>query len=298
MDVLVTGGTGFIGTALCQELADRGHNVTALGRGSDGGDVPSGVTFTAGDVTEYDTIEDAFAGTDIVVNLVALSPLFKPSGGDKMHEIIHFGGTKNVVDAATAHDLDGIVQLSALGADPAGPTAYLRSKGEAERVVTESDIPWTIFRPSVVFGDGGEFVAFTKQLTTPYVTALPGGGSTRFQPIHRDDLVEMIATAVEDADHRGEVYEIGGPDALTLAEVTRLVYEAAGHSVSVLPLPMSLAKIGLSVADALPFVPFGADQFRSLRLDNVTEDNDIDQFGLSTDDLMTFREYLNRTDSI
>ncbi|MFB6133387.1 MAG: complex I NDUFA9 subunit family protein [Halanaeroarchaeum sp.] len=298
MDVLVTGGTGFIGTALCQELADRGHDVTALGRGSGDENVPSGVRFTAGDVTEYDSIEDAFQGMDVVVNLVALSPLFKPSGGDRMHEIVHFGGTKNVVAAAEAHDLDGIVQLSALGADPMGPTAYLRSKGEAERVVRDADIPWTIFRPSVVFGDGGEFVSFTRQLTTPYVTALPGGGSNRFQPIYRDDLVQMIATAVEDETHRGETYEVGGPDALSLAEVTRLVYEAAGRSVSIVPLPMSLAKIGLSMADPVPFVPFGADQFRSLRLDNVPEHNDVGRFDLSTGDLTTFREYLNRTNRI
>jgi NADH dehydrogenase len=292
MDILVTGGTGFIGTALCRELAERGHDVTALARTPDADGVPEGVETVTGDVTDYESIESAFEGKDVVANLVALSPLFKPSGGDEMHEVVHVQGTENVVRAAEKHDLDAIVQMSGLGADPNGPTAYLRTKGRAEEVVRASDLAWTIFRPSVVFGDGGEFVPFTKLLTTPYVTALPGGGKTRFQPIYIDDLVAMLADGVQDEDRRGEVYELGGPEVLSLADVTELVYEAEGRSVSVLPIPMSLAGIGLSVVDPLSIVPFGTDQFRSLRVDNVPAHNDVDAFGKTIEELTTVRAYL------
>jgi NADH dehydrogenase len=292
MNILVTGGTGFVGTHLCTALHERGHDVTALARSPDDSGLPDGVTLVTGDATDYDSIVDAFEGQDVVVNLVALAPMFKPKGGDRMHEVVHLGGTENVVKAGEAHDLDAIVQMSALGADPDGATAYIRAKGRAEAVVRESDLPWTIFRPSVVFGEEAGFLEFTKTLSTPFLTALPGGGKTRFQPIWIEDLVGMMAEAVEDDSHRGQIYDIAGPQALTLADVTRLVYRADGKSVSIVPVPMSLAGIGLALADPVPFVPFGSDQYRSLQFDNTIEDNDVAAFGRSAEDLRTLSDFL------
>ena len=292
MKVLVIGGTGFIGTTLCRELKGRGHDVTALSRNPGGADLPGGVTKVMGDVTQYNSIVEAFEGMDAVYNLVALSPLFKPSGGDKMHDRIHRQGTDHVVRAAEEHDVDRLVQMSALGADPDGATAYIRSKGEAEGLVTESTLDYTIFRPSVVFGDGGEFVSFTKLLAPPYVSALPGGGKTRFQPIWVGDLVPMLADAIDADEHAGETYEIGGPDKLTLAEIARLIHRADGRSTTVVPVPMALAKLGLSVGDLIPGFPMGKDQYRSLQFDNVTDDNDVGAFGVGVGELTTLKAYL------
>jgi uncharacterized protein YbjT (DUF2867 family) len=293
MDVLVTGGTGFIGTHLCRELDDRGHDVTALSRHPEGADLPETVETVVGDVTAYDSVAGAMEGKDAVVNLVALSPLFQPKQGDERHMEVHLGGTENVVEAAEEADLEYILQLSALGADPEGATAYIRSKGKAEDVVRNSELAFTIVRPSVVFGDGGEFVAFTKQLTTPYVTGLPGGGRTRFQPIWVGDLVGMLADAVEDDEHWGETYEIGGPAVLSLGDVTRLVYRSEGKSVRILPVPMPLAGVGMRLADPLPFVPFGTDQYRSLKFDNTVTTNDVSAFGGDVSDLRTLPDYLS-----
>ena len=292
MKVLVVGGTGFIGTTLCRELKGRGHDVTALSRNPGGADLPGGVTKVMGDVTQYNSIVEAFEGMDAVYNLVALSPLFKPTGGDKMHDRIHRQGTDHVVRAAEEHDVDRLVQMSALGADPDGATAYIRSKGEAEGLVTESTLDYTIFRPSVVFGDGGEFVSFTKLLAPPYVSALPGGGKTRFQPIWVGDLVPMLADAIDADEHAGETYEIGGPDKLTLAEIARLIHRADGRSTTVVPVPMALAKLGLSVGDLIPGFPMGKDQYRSLQFDNVTDDNDVGAFGVGVGELTTLKAYL------
>ncbi len=292
MKVLVAGGTGFIGTNLCAELHERGHDVTALARDPEAAALPGGVDTAVGDVTALDSLSEPVQGQDAVVNLVALSPLFKPTGGDEMHAEIHLDGTRNLVDAASAAGVDRFLQMSALGADPDGPTAYIRAKGQAEEVVRESSLSWTIVRPSVVFGDGGEFVPFTKKLAPPYLTPLPGGGKTRFQPIHIDDIVPILADALEDDAHVGQTYEIGGPEKLTLADVARLVHRAAGRSVTVVPVPMALAKVGLSVLGAIPGAPMGKDQYRSLQFDNTTADNDVDAFDLSEDDLTTLSEYL------
>lgn len=287
MRILVAGGTGFIGTNLCAELAERGHEVTALSRSPDDSDLPDGVGSALGDVSAYDSIVETVANQDAVVNLVSLSPLYQPPEG-KTHEDVHVGGTENLVRAAEAGGVDRFLQMSALGADPNGDTAYIRAKGEAEGVVRDSSLAWTIVRPSVVFGDGGEFLDFTKAVTTPYVTGLPGGGKTRFQPIWVGDLVPMLADALEDDTHVGETYELAGPEVLTLADVTKMAYAAEGKDVTIVSVPMRLSKLGLAAIGPVPFVPFGPDQARSLEADNTTTDNDITAFGYDPSDLTTF----------
>ncbi|WP_280588056.1 complex I NDUFA9 subunit family protein [Halorubrum sp. Boch-26] len=295
MKVLVAGGTGFIGSYLCRALADGDHDVTALSRS--GGETPDGVDIATGDVTDYDSIAGAVEGQDAVVNLVALSPLFEPKGGNVMHDRIHRAGTENLLNAAEEAGVERFIQLSALGADPDGDTAYIRAKGQAEAVVRESGLDWTIFRPSVVFGEGGEFVSFTKRLKGMFAPGvplypLPGGGKTRFQPIHVEDLVPMLVEALEADEHVGETYEIGGPETLTLRQVTDLVYEAERKGVTIVPLPMPLAKIGLSVLGAIPGFPMGPDQYRSLQFDNTTADNDVVAFGVDSDELTTLGAHL------
>jgi len=297
MDIVVAGGNGFIGTHLVPELLDDGHEVTVLARNPDSDALPDGVETASGDITAYDSIESAVDGQDAVVNLVALSPLFKPKGGDKMHDEVHRHGTENLVRAAEAGGVDRFVQLSALGADPDGATAYIRAKGQAEEHVTDSDLDGTLIRPSVVFGEGGEFVSFTKKLKGMFapgvpIYPLPGGGKTRFQPIHVDDLVGMLAETLIDDAHVGETYELGGPDNLTLREITNMVYEAAGKSVSIVPVPMALAGVGLTLGGKIPGFPMGADQYRSLQFDNTTADNDIGAFGVDESDLTTLADYL------
>jgi uncharacterized protein YbjT (DUF2867 family) len=288
MNVLVVGGSGFIGTNLSRELHDRGHDVTVLSRDPSGDGLPTGVDTVSGDVTAYDSIEGAFEGMDAVVYLVALSPLFKPKGGNEKHFEVHTEGARHVVQAAEDHGVDRLVHVSALGADPDGPTAYIQAKGQAEDIVTASELDWVIFRPSVVFGEGGEFVSFTKKLTPPGLAPLPGGGKkTNFQPVWVGDLVPMLAVAVED-DHVGETYEIGGPEVLSLREIAKMVRGSV-----ILPVPMGLAGVGLKIAGSLPGFPMGGDQYRSLKFDNTTSDNDIAAFGVDRQDLTTLGEYLD-----
>lgn len=300
MNVLVVGGTGFIGTKLCGELAERGHDVTAMSSSPDARGNLAGVGTVAGDVTDYDSIEPAFEGRDAVINLVALSPLLRPDGGNRKHFEIHLQGTQNVVRAAKAHGVSKILQMSALGADSGGETAYIQAKGQAELAVESSGLDYVIVRPSVVFGDGGEFLPMTKKLAPQPTAPLPGGGDTKFQPIWVGDLVPLLADAVEDDAHDGQIYEIGGPQVLTLAEVAEMAHRADGHGFRVIPVPMAMADIGLGLLGAVGG-PMGKDQARSLRMDNTVADNDVEAFGRSEDELRTLGEYLGieerRTDS-
>ena len=297
MDVLVLGGSGFVGSYLCRELDDRGHAVTALSRDPHEADLPDGVVRKTGDVTDYESIQGAFEGKDAVVFRPALTPLFEPDGGNEKHDDVHLGGTENAVRAAEEHGVDRYLQMSALGADPGAPTYYLRAKGNAERVVRESDLDWVIVRPSIVFGEGDEFVYFTKRLKQIFAPGvplypLPGGGKkATFQLIWVEDLVPILADCLEDDDHVGEGYELGGPEVLTLKEATEAVFAAEGRSITIVPLPMALAKVGLPVLGMIGF-PMGGDQYEGLDFRNEPSSNDVERFGVDPTRMKTFGEYL------
>jgi NADH dehydrogenase len=293
---LVIGGSGFIGAHLARELDRRGHHVVVLSRRPGREKLPPRVETASGDVTDLGSIEPAVRSADAVVYLVALSPLYRPRGGEEMHERVHTSGARNTVAAAKAAGVRRLLHMSALGADPAGATAYLRAKGKAEDVVRASGLDWTIFRPSVVFGDGGEFVASVRRLAPPYLTPLPGGGRIRFQPIWVGNLVGMMADALEDARHVGHTYEIGGPERLSLADVARLAHAARGRPVRIVPVPMALAALGLGLAGLVPGLPMGPDQYRALQADNVTDRNAVGAFGREPGRLVTLRSYLTGED--
>ena len=285
MNVLVAGGTGFVGRALCRVLTDRGHDVTAAARSPDATGLPSDVETSALDVTDPD-LTDAVAGHDAVVNLVALPSHRTPRGGT--HESVHLGGTRRLVAASEETGVDRFVQMSGLGVDSDVDTAYFRAKRRAERVVRDSALEWVTYRPSVVFGDGCAFLPFLERITPPMFALLPGGGELRLQPIWVEDLAPMLAAGIEDADRAGETYELGGPERLTLAEIVELV---CGDRV-VVPVPMPVAAAGATVAALLPGVPFGRDQYRVFRRDNTTADNDVTRFGVAESDLRTLASYL------
>ena len=292
MDVLVAGGSGFIGSRLCRELDDRGHDVTAFARTPEDATLPVDVAAERGDVTEVEDVTAAAAGTDAIVNLVSLTPLKRPKGGEGMHDRVHRRGTENCVLAAEEVGAERILQVSGIHAAPDAPTPYLRAKGRAEAIVRESDVEGVIVRPTTAFGDGGEFVPFVKKVAPPYLTPLPGGGRTEFQLIWVEDLVPILADAVEGDDHAGMTYEIGGPDVFTLAQVAKLVHRADGRSATVIPIPMALAGVGMTLGQYVPGFPFGPAQYRSLKMDLVTTENALDAFGVSPSDLRTFRDYL------
>ena len=296
MRVLVAGGDGFVGRYLCRELVDRGHAVTSLSRTPDPDVLPDEVETTTGDVTDYDSIVGAFEGKDAAVNLTALPPLHQPQPGT-YHDTVCIGGAVNAAHAASHHGVDRYVEMSSLGAEMHSDVAYWRTQGLGDLVVEYSDLDWTVLRPSFVFGEGSETFAFVERYTTPYVTVLPDGGAhPTFQPIWVEDVARIAADALSDDDHVGEAYDLGGPEVLTFGEVTRLLYRAEGKPTVVLPVPMDLAKLGLSLADPLRSIPLGVDQARALDMTNVVADNDVDAFGLDESDLLTLPEYLDGRD--
>lgn len=285
MDVLVVGGSGFVGRSVCGVLIDRGHRVTAASRSPDSSDLPDGVETAALDVTGTD-LDAVVDGHDAVVNLVALPSHVQPRG--RTHEAVHLGGTRRLLAASEHTGVERFVQMSGLGVDAGIETAYFRAKREAERAVRESDMEWVIYRPSVVFGEGCAFVPFVRRIIPPVVAPLPGGGRMELQPLWVGDLAPMVADGVDTDGVAGECYTLGGPERLTLAQ---LVEKLVGERI-VLPIPMPVAALGATIAEFLPFVPIGRDQYRVLAHDNVVASNAVTAFGVESDALTSLGEYL------
>lgn len=286
MQVFVAGADGCVGRALSRELSQRGHDVTAASRSPDPEVLPEDAETMEFDVTaplEPATLE----GADAVVNLVALpSHQSQPRGA---HQRVHVEGTRNLVDAAEDADADVFLQLSALGVESDVDTAYMQGKRDAEDVVRESRLSTVIFRPSVVFGDGCQFLPFLRRLSTFRVVSLPKRGETRVQPLYSGDLAEMLAAELEDTRHHDDVYSVGGPETYTLSEMLHLVR----GRVVVLPLPDPVAYAAFAFAGWLPFVPFDLNQYRSFGLDNTVDGDDLRRLGFEEEGLRRLENHLD-----
>jgi len=287
VDVLVAGGTGFIGQSLCRVLADRGYSVTALARSPRPDQVPEGVETAAADITD-DDLSDPVAGHDAVVNLVALPAHTEPK---QSHEAVHVQGTQRLLRASEEANIGRFVQISALGVGRGIETAYFDAKRQAEAAVRDSSLPWVIYRPSLVFGDGCGFFTFLDTWLPPVVAPFPDTGTT-VQPIWVGDLAPMVADGVAEQRHVGNTYEIGGPEQLPMHSLVQQVYPDR----VVLSVPAAVAEVGLSVADQFEEIPLGQDQFRVLQYDNTVEHNDIVAFRLDESALKTLSAYLTRRD--
>jgi len=284
VNVLVAGGTGFVGRSLCRVLVDRGHDVTGLSRRPTAARLPDDVDVLAADVAG-DDLSGPVAGRDAVVNLVALPAHVQPT--TQTHETAHALGTERLLRASERAGVDRFVQLSALGVEEGIETAYFDAKRRAERAVRESALSWVIYRPSLVFGDGCGFFEFLETWLPPGVAPVPGG-ETRVQPVWVEDLAPMIADGVGERRHVGNTYRLGGPEARTV----RAVIERVCPDRRVVEVPMGLAAAGLSVADLFPDVPFGSDQYRVLTHDNTVESNDVVAFRVTESDLTSLAAYL------
>ncbi len=277
----VFGGTGFIGRQIVQELARAGYTVKVATR------VPERAFFlkTAGNVgqivpvaCEYDdddSLMQAVAGCDAVVNCIGI--LFERGRRSKF-SALHAELPARIAAACTAEGVERFVHISALGADRAA-SKYAQSKYRGEEGVLASFPTATILRPSVVFGPGDEFFAMFARLAV-YLPALPlvGGGKTKFQPVYVGDVADAVLQALtlpelSAASPLGTVYELGGPEILTLKDVYERVTAQIGRKRCYVSMPWGMAKIQGAVMSLLPRPPMTADQVETLKTDNIVTGN-------------------------
>lgn len=266
--LVILGGTGFVGHHLVPRLAADGHRIVLLSRNREQhrelGVLPQ-VSIRSADIYDDNVLRQHLRGADAVINLVGiLNPTSRHS-----FQRVHVELTERLIAACEATDVDRLHQMSSLKAGQ-GLSQYLRSRGEAEVRVKASRLDWTLYQPSVIFGPGDGLVTrFAKLLRQLPVLPLARAGS-RMAPTWVGDVAEAIARCVDDARlGQRRSFELYGPEVLTLGEIVRKIRQAAGLRTPVWALPDSLGQLQARVAELLPGKPFSLDNFRSLRTDSV-----------------------------
>ena len=267
----VFGGSGFIGRYVVQRLANLDYVVRVAvshpaaakflqTQGRVGQIVP-----LAASVTDEAAAARAVAGANLVVNLVGILHERRP--GDFRR--IQAEGAGLVARAAAAAGSERMVHVSAIGADPASPSAYGRTKGEGEQAVRAAFAAATILRPSIVFGpeDGffNRFAGLARML--PIMPVIQGG--TRFQPVYVGDVADAVVAAAERDDAPGRTYELGGPRVATFRELLAYVLEVTGHRKPLVDIPPGIAALQARIGEFLPTPPLTRDQLLMLERDNV-----------------------------
>ncbi len=281
--IVVLGGTGFIGRVLVARLLANGDRVRVLSRSADTrACVPPSVEHRVGDVYAPAFLREAFAGADVVVNLVGILNERGDDGRGFRRAFVELADT--VIAAMTDRGVDRLLQMSSLRAGE-GSSHYLRTRGEAETRVRASALHWTIFRPSVVAGPGdGLFCRFAQLLR--FAPGLPlGRANARFQPVWVGDVAEAFVRALDDDTTIGRSYDLVGPETMTLAGIVRLTAQTKSWSRFVLPLPDALGRLQAEVGEHLPGKPISRDNWRSLQLDSISADNGLPALGIAPTDV-------------
>jgi NADH dehydrogenase len=259
--VLVAGATGYLGRRLVPRLRATGRIVRALVRGGAARAAAfphlAGCEIADGEVTDGPACRRAAQGADAIVNLVGLIR----ERGKATFEAVHVGGTSALVEAGLGAGVRRFLYVSALGARPDAPTAYARTKAEAERRVRESGLDWIVLRPSIVFARDGEFYGILDDLTaTPLVPVL-GPGRARLSPVHADDLAEIEAAAFDHPAAWNRAYEVCGPEAIPFVDLLRRVARGRGRRIALVHVPLWLARPAVRMMAALlPDPPITPEQ--------------------------------------
>ena len=267
----VFGGSGFIGRYVVQRLAQRDFIVRVAVRdpvaagflkpmGGVGQIVP-----LAAPITDDAAVHRALDGASLAVNLVGI--LAEHRAGD--FDRVHHQGAGRVARLAAKAGVRRLVHVSAIGADPASPSAYGRSKAAGELAVRQEFPGATILRPSLVFGPEDAFFNRFAALArlSPVMPVI--AGATRFQPVYVGDVADAVLAALERPDAAGAIFELGGPQVVTFRTLLAAILKMTGRPKPLVDIPPGLARLQARFAEMVPGKPFTRDQLLMLQRDAV-----------------------------
>jgi uncharacterized protein YbjT (DUF2867 family) len=265
--ICIIGGSGFVGRAIVRQAARAGYTVVVACRHPERARdmLVEGVNLVKADVTTGRGLDTAIAGSDCVINLVGL--LFER--GRYSFDAAHVKGTDNILEATRKSSATRYLHMSALGAGKIPESSYASTKGEAETRVRKSGLSWTIFKPSVIFGEGDSFFNKFKAISS-FAPLLPViAGETRFQPVWVEDVARAFVVSIDNRHTFGKVYELAGPKSYSFMELMQLLMRSLGRNRLLLPVPDFAAKIMATFMQLLPTPPLTSDQLKLLQHDSV-----------------------------
>jgi NADH dehydrogenase len=278
-NVLVIGGSGFLGRHVVRQLAAAGCQVRVPTRNRERARelilLPTVDVVTA-DVHDADTLDQLATGVDAVVSLVGILH------GD--FQAAHVDLPRRIVAACRKAGVPRLVHVSALKAAPDAPSAYLRSKAQGEaqvRAGQSEGLHITIVRPSVVFGREDHFLNLFARLARQLPVLALASPDARFQPVHVLDVARAITAALADPRTFGQTYDLCGPRVYSLRELVQYVVRALGLRRPVLGLGPSLSMLQAAFLEHLPGRLMTRDNVRSMRVDNVCDCPFPDVFGFA-----------------
>ena len=279
--VTVFGGSGFLGRHVAKALAEHGWRVRIASRRPSRAFAlqPSGkvgqIHAVQANLRFPESVARAVRDAEAVVNLVGL---LAPSG-KQTFAAIHTDGVRTIAEAAKAAGIKSFVHVSAIGADPASPSEYARTKAAGEATVLRIVPEAVIMRPSIVFGPEDKFFnRFAAMARVMPALPLIGGGRALLQPVFVADVAEAIAKAVDGEATPGTVYELGGPDAESFADIMRFVLKTTGRRRPLVTLPLPMARLMGGMTEIIKAASLGLlpdmldmtrDQVELLQQDNV-----------------------------
>lgn len=266
MDILtVVGGTGFIGAAVVRELRDRGREVAVITRNADKANASFpglGVKAVEADARDADQLAESLQQAEGVVVALAFDnyPMEDPAKGRTFQDVDQ-KGTETVASVARSAGVGHLVYLSGAGAAPDAKYHWFRAKWNAEEAVRNSGVPFTILRPSWVYGPDdsslNRMLGFGRFL--PLIPVIGDGSKQMLQPVFVEDVARAVAACFEKETARNQVIEIGGPEVLTMDEVVKTALEVSGRRRLIMHQPKPLMKLGASLAQFIPGRPLTPD---------------------------------------
>lgn len=205
-------------------------------------------------------------GTEAVVNLIGV---LHDGRGRRSFKEAHVELARKITTACREGGIRRYLHMSALNADPAGPSSYLRTKGEAEGIVRASELETTIFRPSVIFGPGDRFLNLFASLQRLLPVVVLGSPGARFQPVFVEDVAQAYTASLEDVRTFGQTYDLCGPTVYTLRELVQYAGRTIGRARPVIGLGERLSYWQAYAMEWLPVKLLTRDNYRSMKLDSV-----------------------------
>lgn len=283
MKVFLTGGTGFVGSEVLRQLVSAGYEVRALVRegSEDKLTVSDGVAIHPGDITDAASLVGGLDGCDAVIHLVGIIREFPRRGVTfkKMHVL----ATENVLAAAEEQGVKRFLHMSSNGTRERSNTGYHRTKWQAEEMIRKSSLDWTIFRPSLIFAPGSEFVHMLSEVIRrlPIVPVI-GDGRYRMQPVALNEVASSFVKALEMPKTTGQIYHLGGSESYSYDEILDLTSQAMGKGhVTKIHQPLFMIKPMIRVMQSSEHFPITSDQLTMLVEGNVCDPTEWQEtFGL------------------